>query len=114
MASSAAARYVAVRRAGALLGARPRVLSRVDGARDLPALPPVRLADKGLEDRGIVMMGALWQWVRRWWPAPPTRPLVVCAWCGLVLRTGDPQTVSHGICERCVARLRRRCRERTQ
>jgi len=25
----------------------------------------------------------------------------VCAWCGVVLLTGPPKPVSHGICDKC-------------
>ena len=35
-------------------------------------------------------------------PGPlPTRPRVVCAWCGKVMQRGPSTDVSHGICVEC-------------
>ena len=31
-----------------------------------------------------------------------------CSWCGLVLRWGLPQPISHGICGYCAAKMRKR------
>ncbi len=42
-------------------------------------------------------------------PAP--RPLlrIVCSWCGLVMREGEPGAeTSHGMCPECLARMRAR------
>jgi hypothetical protein len=36
------------------------------------------------------------------WQPSPTLPRVVCGWCGVLVRFGDPNTpVSHGICDAC-------------
>lgn len=34
-------------------------------------------------------------------------PCVVCAWCKVLIRQGDPRRVSHGICPPCKAALRK-------
>jgi len=33
------------------------------------------------------------------------QPMVICAWCGKVLKQGNSKLVSHGICEDCAAVL---------
>lgn len=30
------------------------------------------------------------------------RMTVICAWCGTVLQSGEPEPVSHGLCDDCL------------
>lgn len=40
-------------------------------------------------------------------PARGPAPLrVVCAWCGLLMRDGPPDDISHGMCPACAERFR--------
>ena len=52
----------------------------------------------------VVLLPALVVGLAAWRSARghATRPMhVICAWCGAVMREGDPENVSHGICARC-------------
>lgn len=33
------------------------------------------------------------------------RVTIICAWCGMVLQDGDPEPVSHGLCDVCLPLL---------
>ena len=49
--------------------------------------------------RGVIL-------VKRWFPDVPPEP--PCAWCGpKPTETGISHGISHGICSKCVAKMRR-------